>query len=174
MQWLNTLVTNEHHTLDILPILVDCQSLVHLEAQISCDTDKTINEGPIVPLANLRSLSLGLPEKPTILPKLILPALTQISFTTRTTRYCRENLWHVTVGFDTLLNQLGCMVRKLELNDDMECFASRDLVGILAALPSLTELDVADNLKGILPLVFKDGEETQSRLIVNGHFASEL
>ncbi|KAF7972905.1 hypothetical protein HWV62_16630 [Athelia sp. TMB] len=162
---LTTLVMDKRFTIDILDILVDCHNLVHLEAYIADDNSSGdgIN-GPTIQLVKLRSLSLTLPEMPTILPRLILPALTQISFITITTRYRRPDLWHVSAGFDTLLNQSGCILRKLEFDDHVERLETQDLVGILEALPSLTELNVSSNLRRMFPVAFRDREEMRSRM----------
>ncbi|KAF7974511.1 hypothetical protein HWV62_12086 [Athelia sp. TMB] len=159
---LTTLVIDERHTNEVLGMLADCQNLVYLKALISDYTCPAGIDGPTIQLAHLRSISLTLPEVPTILPKLILPALTQISFTTITTKNSRQDLWHVSTGLDILLSQSGCVVRELALDDKVERLEARDLVGILTALPSLTELRVSDGLKGMLQVVSKDREEMRN------------
>lgn len=153
---LTTLIIDIRDTVDILGVLLDCQNLIHLTADINDDPDGIGSEHPPVKLSSLRSLSLTLPETMSILPKLILPALMQTYFATMSTTYLKSDLWHISAGFDILLHQSQCNIQKFTLNDENERLEAQDVVEILAILPSLTELNVSNNLKPTLPLDIKN------------------
>ena len=162
---LTNLVIGLRRAADVLSILPQCHNLVRLQAHISNrPMAKSLDDVPPVHLAHLRSLFLTLPDFSTILPKLILPTLTQVSLTPLRARGPVAELWHTYSGFDTLLNQSGCTIRQLEIHDEWQRIKLRDLVGLLEVLPSVTELEVSEILSDMLPHIFADHENIKNTI----------
>ncbi|KAF7972899.1 hypothetical protein HWV62_12072 [Athelia sp. TMB] len=167
---LTHLIVDLRHAADILSILLQCHDLVHFEAHVS--NTPMSDDLPEVHLPYLRSLSLKLPEFPTILPKLILPALTQVSLTPLYVLDFTAELWHTNSGFDKLLKKSGCTVRQLEVHDESQCIQLRDFVGLLEVLPSLTKLNISETLSNMLPQIFADHENIRRVIGPNCHIAT--